>query len=195
MLWMQLFCGFAIALAIHEAGHALVAAWFGVRVERFFLFLEVKGHALVRFRIRNTEFGIGWLPIGSFVQLAGLRTDQRTPPKPFHFSVKSFSERMLIVMGGPLANMATAFVLFRAHPGVMTPLVAGMAVASVYLTVRNLLPWANTDGPCLARMVGDHFYLGRGERRVVQAVLLVIAVTWWLPLYAPLVSCLSALFA
>lgn len=191
MNWLLLFGSLCAAMVLHETGHAVMAWIFGVRVEKLFLFMEVKGRALFRFKTRHTEFGVGLLPIGSMVQLSGLRTTPKMRPERHLFVMKPFMARMMIVLGGPLINAFTTYLAIRISPS--SPIVAGLAVASAYLAIKNLLPFWNTDGPCLARMVGDHFYLSRRERRVVNVVLAVAALAWWIPLCGPLRACISLL--
>ncbi|MEO2139780.1 MAG: site-2 protease family protein, partial [Thermoleophilia bacterium] len=63
---------------VHEAGHMVVAKWCGMRVERFSIFF---GRPWVRFRRGETEYGIGWLPLGGYVKITGMTRDEQLPPE------------------------------------------------------------------------------------------------------------------
>ena len=63
---LQVILALSILIIVHEFGHFLFAKLFGIKVEKFYLFFDVGGKALLRFRIGETEFGIGWLPFGGY---------------------------------------------------------------------------------------------------------------------------------
>ena len=78
MSWLLAFAGFALLIILHEFGHFIAAKWTGMRVERFFLFFPPK---LWSFRRGETEYGIGWLPLGGFVKITGMNPDEVDPPE------------------------------------------------------------------------------------------------------------------
>ena len=78
MSWLLAFAGFALLIILHEFGHFIAAKWTGMRVERFFLFFPPK---LWSFKRGETEYGIGWLPLGGFVKITGMNPDEVDPPE------------------------------------------------------------------------------------------------------------------
>ncbi|MBM3665387.1 MAG: peptidase M50, partial [Actinobacteria bacterium] len=66
-----------LLVLVHEAGHMVVAKWCGMRVERFSIFF---GRPLAKFRRGETEYGIGWLPLGGYVKITGMTRDEGLPP-------------------------------------------------------------------------------------------------------------------
>ncbi len=77
MSWALAFAGFAALIILHEFGHFIAAKWTGMRVERFFLFFPPR---LWSFKRGETEYGIGWIPLGGFVKITGMNPDEVDPP-------------------------------------------------------------------------------------------------------------------
>ncbi|MBM3666998.1 MAG: peptidase M50 [Actinobacteria bacterium] len=77
MSWILAFAGFAALIILHEFGHFIAAKWTGMRVERFFLFFPPKLWSIKR---GETEYGVGWLPLGGFVKITGMNPDEVDPP-------------------------------------------------------------------------------------------------------------------
>jgi regulator of sigma E protease len=78
--WVLVFAGFSMLIVLHEFGHFIVAKWTGMRVERFFLFFPPR---LWSFKRGETEYGIGWIPLGGFVKITGMNPDEvRDDPPP-----------------------------------------------------------------------------------------------------------------
>jgi len=102
---------------LHEIGHFIPARWFGVRVERFFCFFDVK-FAIWKKKIGDTVYGIGWLPLGGYVKLAGMidesmDTEQmKQPPQPWEFRTKPAWQRLIIMLGGITVNFLLAIIIF-----------------------------------------------------------------------------------
>ena len=69
---LQVILALSLLIIVHEFGHFIFAKIFRIRVEKFYLFFDVKGKALLRFRVGETEFGIGWLPFGGYCKIAGM---------------------------------------------------------------------------------------------------------------------------
>lgn len=114
---IQVILSLTILVVIHELGHFLFARLFGVRVERFSLFF---GKPLLRFRPKRseTEYVVGWLPFGGYVELSGmidesLNVEQmQQPPQPWEFRTKPAWQRLLIMIGGVCFNLIFAFFLY-----------------------------------------------------------------------------------
>jgi regulator of sigma E protease len=68
----QFILALAILVTLHELGHYLAARAFGIRVEKFYLFFDAWGIKLFKFKKGDTEYGIGWLPLGGYVKIAGM---------------------------------------------------------------------------------------------------------------------------
>ena len=114
---LQLILSLTILVVIHELGHFLFARLFGVRVERFSLFF---GKPLLRYKPKRseTEFVVGWLPFGGYVEIAGmidesLNVEQmKQPEQPWEFRTKPAWQRMLIMIGGVCFNLLLAFFIY-----------------------------------------------------------------------------------
>ena len=114
---LQLILSLTILVVIHELGHFLFARLFGVRVDRFSLFF---GKPLLRYKPKRseTEFVVGWLPFGGYVEIAGmidesLNVDQmKQPEQPWEFRTKPAWQRMLIMVGGVCFNLILAFFIY-----------------------------------------------------------------------------------
>ena len=106
-------------MILHEFGHFITAKIFGVRVEKFYLFFN-PWFSLVKFKPKGseTEYGIGWLPLGGYVKLAGmidesLDTEQMARPvQPWEFRAKPAWQRLIIMSAGVVMNFLTAIVIF-----------------------------------------------------------------------------------
>ena len=113
----QVILSLTILVVIHELGHFLFARLFGVRVERFSLFF---GKPLLRFKPKRseTEYVVGWLPFGGYVELSGmidesLNVEQmKQPEQPWEFRTKPAWQRMLIMIGGVCFNLILAFFIY-----------------------------------------------------------------------------------
>lgn len=68
----QLILGLCILVLLHEWGHYFTARMFGIRVDKFYVFIDAWGKKIFSFRRGDTEFGLGWLPIGGYVKIAGM---------------------------------------------------------------------------------------------------------------------------
>jgi regulator of sigma E protease len=107
----------SILVILHEFGHYLPAKLFKVRVEKFYLFMDA-GFSLYKKKIKDTEWGIGWLPIGGYVKLAGMMDESmdseqmKQPAQPWEFRSKPAWQRLVIMLGGITVNIILAWVLF-----------------------------------------------------------------------------------
>jgi len=116
---VQLILSLSILVFLHELGHYLFARIFNTRVEKFYLFFN-PWFSLFKFKKGDTEYGIGWLPLGGYVKISGMidesiDTDQMSgPPKPWEYRSKPAWQRFLIISGGVLVNFLLAIVIYTA---------------------------------------------------------------------------------
>ncbi|MBQ2435697.1 MAG: RIP metalloprotease RseP [Bacteroidaceae bacterium] len=114
---IQVILSLTILVVVHEMGHFIFARIFGVRVERFSLFF---GKPLLRYKPKRseTEYVVGWLPFGGYVELSGmidesLNVEQmKLPPQPWEFRTKPAWQRLLIMIGGVCFNLIFACMLY-----------------------------------------------------------------------------------
>jgi regulator of sigma E protease len=113
----QLILSLSILVVLHEMGHFLPAKWFKTRVEKFYLFFDPK-FSLYKKKIGETEYGIGWLPLGGYVKIAGMVDESmdleqlKEPPKPWEFRSKPAWQRLIIMLGGVTVNFLLGFFIF-----------------------------------------------------------------------------------
>ena len=121
---LQVILALSILIIVHEFGHFLFARIFGIRVEKFYLFFDVGGKALLRWRWGETEFGIGWLPFGGYCKISGMVDESmdmgqlRQAPQPWEFRSKPAWQRLLVLAGGVLFNFIFAIVVYSAICGI-----------------------------------------------------------------------------
>jgi regulator of sigma E protease len=114
---VQLFFALSILVIIHECGHFLFARLFKVRVEKFFLFFDW-GFSLFKRKIGDTEYGIGWLPLGGYVKISGMIDESmdleqmKQPPQPWEFRSKPAYQRLIIMLAGVVFNVILAIFLY-----------------------------------------------------------------------------------
>lgn len=116
---VQFILSLSILVFLHELGHYFFARLFNTRVEKFYLFFN-PWFSLFKLKKGDTEYGIGWLPLGGYVKISGMidesmDTDQMsTPPKPWEYRSKPAWQRFLIISGGVLVNFLLAIVIYTA---------------------------------------------------------------------------------
>lgn len=114
---VQFFASLSLLVLIHEFGHYITARIFGVRVEKFYLFFN-PWFTLYKRKIGDTEYGIGWLPMGGYVSLAGMidesmNTEQmKQAPQPWEFRTKPAWQRLIIMLAGIVMNILLAIVIY-----------------------------------------------------------------------------------
>lgn len=116
---LQLIMSLSLLVIIHEGGHFLFARLFKTRVEKFCLFFD-PWFTLFKFKPKNseTEYAIGWLPLGGYVKIAGMidesmDTEQmKQPMQPWEFRAKPAWQRLLIMVGGVLFNFILALFIY-----------------------------------------------------------------------------------
>ncbi len=114
---IQLILSLSILIVLHELGHYIPAKIFKTRVEKFFLFFDIK-FALFKKKIGETVYGIGWLPLGGYVKIAGMidesmdKEQMAGPPQPWEFRSKPAWQRLIIMLGGVTVNIIVGFVIY-----------------------------------------------------------------------------------
>jgi len=114
---LQFVLSLSILVIIHELGHFLMAKYFKTRVEKFYLFFD-PWFALFKFKKGETEYGIGWLPLGGYVKISGMidesmdKEQMKQPPQPYEFRSKTSWQRLAIMTGGVLFNFILAMLIF-----------------------------------------------------------------------------------
>ncbi len=114
---LQLLLSLSLLVITHEGGHFLFAKLFGIRVEKFYLFFDPY-FSLFKFKKGDTEYGIGWVPLGGYVKIAGMvdesmDTEQlKQPVQDWEFRAKPAWQRLLVMIGGVLVNLITAPIIF-----------------------------------------------------------------------------------
>lgn len=114
---LQLILSLSILVLFHEFGHFLFAKLFKTRVEKFYMFFN-PWFSLFKFKKGETEYGMGWLPLGGYVKIAGMidesmDTEQmKKPAQPWEFRAKPAWQRLLIMLGGVMVNVVLAFIIF-----------------------------------------------------------------------------------
>ncbi len=113
----QLLLSLSILVIIHEFGHFTFAKLFKTRVEKFYLFFN-PWFSLFKFKKGETEYGLGWLPLGGYVKISGMidesmdKEQMSKEPQPWEFRSKSSIQRLLIMLGGVLFNVLFAFLVY-----------------------------------------------------------------------------------
>lgn len=113
----QLILSLSLIVIVHEFGHFLPSKLFKCRVEKFFLFFD-PWFSLVKKKIGDTVYGIGWLPLGGYVKIAGMvdesmdKEQMNLPPQPWEFRSKPAWQRLIIMLGGVTMNVLLAFVIY-----------------------------------------------------------------------------------
>ena len=110
MSWVIAFAGFATLIILHELGHFAAAKAVGMRVERFSLFF---GRTPLRFRRGETEYGIGWIPLGGFVKITGMNPQEEIPAEAQSraYYRQPVWKRLVVIAAGPAVNIVLAFVI------------------------------------------------------------------------------------
>jgi regulator of sigma E protease len=107
----------SVLVILHEFGHYIAAKIFKVRVEKFYLFMDA-GFSLVKKKIGETEWGIGWLPIGGYVKLSGMIDESmdveqmNSEPEEWEFRAKPAWQRLIIMLGGIIVNILLAWFIY-----------------------------------------------------------------------------------
>ena len=113
----QLILALSILVILHEFGHFITARWFGCRVEKFYLFFD-PWFSLFKKKVGDTEYGVGWLPLGGYVKIAGMVDESmdtealKAEPQAYEFRSKPAWQRLIIMLGGIIMNVIVAILIF-----------------------------------------------------------------------------------
>lgn len=121
----QFILALSLLIVLHEGGHFFFARLFKTRVEKFYLFFDflfpfsnILPFSLWKKKKGDTEYGIGWFPLGGYVKIAGMvdesmdKDQMAKPPQPWEFRSKKAWQRLLIMLGGIIVNVLLAFIIF-----------------------------------------------------------------------------------
>lgn len=114
---LQLFLAFTILVGIHEFGHFIMARIFKIRVEKFYIFFD-PWFSIFKFKRGDTEYGLGWLPLGGYVKIAGMidesmdKEQMKQPVKADEFRAKPAWQRFLVMIAGVVMNVLLAIVIY-----------------------------------------------------------------------------------
>ncbi len=113
----QLILALSILVILHEFGHYITARWFGCRVEKFYLFFD-PWFSIIKKKIGDTEYGVGWLPLGGYVKISGMidesmdKEAMKQPAQPWEFRSKPAWQRLIIMLGGIIMNVIVAILVY-----------------------------------------------------------------------------------
>ena len=152
----QLLLSISILVVLHEGGHFLAAKLFKTRVESFYLFFN-PWFSVFKKKIGETEYGIGWLPLGGYVKIAGMidesmdKEQMKLPPQPWEFRSKPTWQRLIIMLGGIIVNVLVGFLIYS---------FVLMGYGEKYLPNENL-----TDGVwCTNEVITQEIGLKTGDK-------------------------------
>lgn len=150
----QLILSLSLLVIIHEFGHFLFARLFKTRVEKFYLFFD-PWFSLFKVKKGETEYGVGWLPLGGYVKISGMidesmdKEAMKLPPQPHEFRSKKSWQRLLIMIGGVLMNFILAFIIY---------------IGVLYAWGEQYLPTANVKYGIEVDSVGMKIGLQTGDK-------------------------------
>ncbi len=159
---LQFFLSLSILIIIHEYGHFLFARLFNIRVEKFYLFFN-PWFSLFKIKRGDTEYGMGWLPLGGYVKISGMidesmdKDQMKQPPKPYEFRSKPAWQRLLVMVGGVFFNVILAALIY---------VFMLFFIGEKYLPVENLKYGivAEPLGQEIGLQTGDHIIALNGEQ-------------------------------
>ena len=161
----QFLLSLSLLIILHELGHFIPAKLFKTRVEKFYLFFDVK-YSLIKKKIGETEYGIGWLPLGGYVKISGMidesmdKEQMALPPQPWEFRSKPAYQRLIIMLGGVTVNFILAFIIY-----------IGMAFAygDIYIANEDMKDGLLIENKAMQKAgfkTGDHIVSVDGEKIV-----------------------------
>jgi regulator of sigma E protease len=158
----QFILSLSLLIVLHEFGHFIPAKLFNTKVEKFYLFFDPY-FSLFKKKIGDTEYGIGWLPLGGYVKIAGMvdesmdKEQLAQEPQPWEFRTKPAWQRLIIMVGGVTVNVILAIVIYT---GMM------MYYGEEYLPVENIKNGLaiEEDAKALGLQTGDLVVAVDGEK-------------------------------
>lgn len=142
----QLILSLSILIVLHELGHFIPARLFKIRVEKFYLFFD-PWFSLFKVKKGGTEYGIGWLPLGGYVKIAGMidesmdKEQMAKPAEPWEFRSKPAWQRLIVMIGGVTVNIIVGFLIYMMMMGVW---------GDTYLPVKNMKYGVVVDSTAMA---------------------------------------------
>ncbi|HZH72447.1 MAG TPA: RIP metalloprotease RseP [Mariniphaga sp.] len=150
----QLILSLSILVVLHEFGHFMFARLFNTRVEKFYLFFN-PWFSLFKFKKGETEYGVGWLPLGGYVKISGMidesmdKEAMKLPPQPYEFRAKPAWQRLLIMVGGVMMNFIFALAIY---------------VGVLYVWGEQYLPTKNATHGIVVTEAGEDIGLRTGDK-------------------------------
>ena len=159
--WLQLFVSLSLLIVLHEFGHFWFAKKFKMRVEKFYLFFDflfpissLLNFSLFKKKVGDTEYGIGWFPLGGYVKIAGMvdesmdKEQLAQAPQPWEYRAKPAWQRLLTMLGGIIVNVLVAIIIHFAVLAIW---------GEPYLPTKNITYGIMTDsvGKSLGFQDGD----------------------------------------
>lgn len=151
---LQFVMSLSILVIIHEMGHFFLAKLFKTRVEKFYLFFD-PWFSLFKIKRGETEYGVGWLPLGGYVKISGMidesmdKEQMKQPPQPYEFRSKTSWQRLLIMTGGVIFNFISAMLIY---------------VLVLFAWGETYLPTANVKYGIVTDSVGYAIGLRNGDK-------------------------------
>src|SRR5512136_1879606 len=151
---LQFILSLSILVIIHELGHFVMAKLFKTRVEKFYLFFD-PWFSLFKYKKGETEYGVGWLPLGGYVKISGMidesldREQMKQPVQPWEFRAKKSWQRLLIMTGGVVFNFLLAMIIY---------------VLVLYAWGETYLPTANVKYGIVTDSTGHAMGLINGDK-------------------------------
>jgi len=150
----QLILSLSILVILHEFGHFAFARLFKTRVEKFYLFFD-PWFSLFKVKKGDTEYGVGWLPLGGYVKISGMidesmdKEAMSQEPQPWEFRSKKAYQRLLIMIGGVLMNFILAFIIY---------------IAILYAYGTEYLPTESAKYGIMVNETGEEIGLQNGDK-------------------------------
>ena len=129
----QLVLSLSILIVLHELGHFIPSKIFKTRVEKFYLFFD-PWFSIFKFRKGETEYGIGWLPLGGYVKISGMidesmdKEQLKKPAEDWEFRAKPTWQRLIIMLGGVTVNVILGIAIY-----IMIAFIWGDAIIAFYI--------------------------------------------------------------
>ena len=158
---IQLILSLSFLIVLHELGHFVPAKLFKTRVEKFFLFFDVK-FALFKKKIGDTVYGIGWLPLGGYVKISGMidesmdKEQMAEPPKEWEFRSKPAWQRLIIMLGGVTVNLILGFLIYMMIMFVWgTPVLGPEQMPEGFAVAEEFKDYGFRDGDNILQINGN----------------------------------------
>jgi regulator of sigma E protease len=160
----QLLLSLSILIVVHEGGHFVAARTFNIKVEKFYLFFDflfpmanVLNFSLLKFKKGDTEYGIGWFPLGGYVKIAGMvdesmdKEQLKKAPEPWEFRAKPAWQRLIVMLGGVIVNVVVGILIF---------------IGLTYFLGDTYIPknFVNTHGGIQALALGEQMGFKTGDQ-------------------------------